>query len=244
MAITYHSGRRIQGLSTDSVDLTSFDTSTESGFSTSTNSITKDSGSSTWGDSKIQSTVSFAVGTPFAVEFSPSSSSATGFAGLGQGGLQHNSGSGLRMSDSMIYGLYIAGESKVTEYDGVAGGTLKNTQATFNASDVYRITVSGSGLVKYWRQASGSGDFNLEYTSTKTASGSYYFQCNMHTNGQGFASIKFGKPTNVQVGSRFEETDTRKIYYRDDIDFKELDGAEATNYRSESWYEQLTGETP
>ena len=49
---------------------------------------------------------------------------------------------------------------------------------------------------------------------------------------------------NAQVGSRFEETDTRKIYYRDDVDFKELDGNEATNYRSESWYEQLSGETP
>lgn len=48
----------------------------------------------------------------------------------------------------------------------------------------------------------------------------------------------------TQVGSRYEMTNTRKIYYRDDIDFKELDGAEATNYRSESWYEQLTGETP
>jgi len=52
------------------------------------------------------------------------------------------------------------------------------------------------------------------------------------------------KPTNVQVGSRFEETDTRKIYYMDDISWKELDGAEATNYRSDSWYEQLSGETP
>jgi hypothetical protein len=49
---------------------------------------------------------------------------------------------------------------------------------------------------------------------------------------------------NFQVGSRFEETDTRKMYYRDDIDFKELDGNEATNYRSDSWYEQLSGETP
>jgi len=49
---------------------------------------------------------------------------------------------------------------------------------------------------------------------------------------------------NAQVGSRAEITDTRKIYYRDDLDFKELDGAEATNYRSESWYEQLSGETP
>ena len=48
----------------------------------------------------------------------------------------------------------------------------------------------------------------------------------------------------VQSGSRYEETDTRKIYYKDDISYKELDGAEATNYRSASWYEQLSGETP
>ena len=52
------------------------------------------------------------------------------------------------------------------------------------------------------------------------------------------------KPANVQVGSRFEETDTRKMYHRDDVDFKEENGNEATNYRSASWYEQLSGETP
>ena len=50
--------------------------------------------------------------------------------------------------------------------------------------------------------------------------------------------------TKFQTGSRWEETDTRKIYYRDDIDFKELDGGEIPNYRSESWYEQLSGENP
>ena len=52
------------------------------------------------------------------------------------------------------------------------------------------------------------------------------------------------KPTNVQAGSRFEETDTRKMYHRDDVDWKEENSNEATNYRSASWYEQLSGETP
>ena len=56
------------------------------------------------------------------------------------------------------------------------------------------------------------------------------------------AAIPF--PANVQVGSRAEITDTRKMYHRDDIDFKEENGNEATNYRSASWYEQLSGETP
>ena len=63
-------------------------------------------------------------------------------------------------------------------------------------------------------------------------------------NGVTTATTVVQRPTNVQEGSRFEETDTRKMYYRDDIDFKELDGNEATNYRSASWYEQLSGETP
>jgi len=57
-------------------------------------------------------------------------------------------------------------------------------------------------------------------------------------------TVRDSKPTNVQVGSRFEETDTRKMYHRDDIDWKEENGNEATNYRSASWYEQLSGETP
>ena len=56
-------------------------------------------------------------------------------------------------------------------------------------------------------------------------------------------SLTGSKPTNAQVGSRLEETDTRKIYYKDDISWKEL-GVTPTNYRSESWYEQLSGETP
>jgi hypothetical protein len=64
----------------------------------------------------------------------------------------------------------------------------------------------------------------------------------------GITSVGVGagdaKPTNVQAGSRFEETDTRKMYHKDDVDWKEENGNEATNYRSASWYEQLSGETP
>ena len=59
-----------------------------------------------------------------------------------------------------------------------------------------------------------------------------------------FSPASAGKPTGIQAGSRFEETDTQKIYYKDDVDWKELNSAEATNYRSESWFEQLSGDTP
>ena len=48
--------------------------------------------------------------------------------------------------------------------------------------------------------------------------------------------------TNNQLGSRFEETDTRKIYYTDDIGWKEI--GQTLEFRKDSWYEHITGETP
>ena len=50
--------------------------------------------------------------------------------------------------------------------------------------------------------------------------------------------------TKFQTGSRFEETGTRNIFHLDSVGWKDVDGIEATNFRSESWYEQLSGETP
>ena len=181
--VTGATGYKIE-TSTDSPDVDSYDTSTEVGFSTSTNTITKDSGSSGWGDSKIQSTQTFTVGTPFSFDFSPSASGTTGYIGLGQGTLEHNNGS--NKSDSMKFAYFIAGESKVYE---LSDTTAKYIQGGFSASDNYRIAVESDGTVKYYRQASGTGSFNLEYTSANTASGTYYVQSNMHTNGQGFIDI-------------------------------------------------------
>ena len=92
-------------------------------------------------------------------------------------------------------------------------------------------------------------DTNItEVSFTETLAGSYAASSNISALGSDLTpaagSSAFVSLSNVQVGSRAEITDTRKIYYRDDLDFKELDGADATNYRSESWYEQLSGETP
>tara|TARA_R110000751_G_scaffold56077_2_gene119932 strand:- start:86 stop:937 length:852 start_codon:yes stop_codon:yes gene_type:complete len=50
--------------------------------------------------------------------------------------------------------------------------------------------------------------------------------------------------SNFQVGSRWEQTNTQNIFHLDDVGFKLENGNEATNYTSESWYEQLSGETP
>ena len=87
----------------------------------------------------------------------------------------------------------------------------------------------------------GSGTPNGSTISNLGAGGDGVVILRFLTSGNTYTDTRI---PNVQVGSRYEETDTRKIYYRDDIDFKELDGNEATNYRSASWYEQLSGETP
>ena len=183
VTVTYNVDR-----SNGSLDVGSYNTSTEVGFSTSGNTITKDSGSSGWGDSKIQSTQTFTTGAPFSFDFSPSNSSATGYIGLGQGTLLATTSGQQQFPDSMKFGYFISGESKVVEYTDT--GNAKNIQASFNASDNYRIAVDANGTVKYYRQASGTGAFNLEYTSLSNASGTYYIQSNMYSNGNGFIDIK------------------------------------------------------
>ena len=80
--------------------------------------------------------------------------------------------------------------------------------------------------------------------STNGSAGSYAVSSNLSALGSDMtpsASIPFAE--NAQTGSRAEITDTRKMYHRDDVDFKE-EGTTPTNYRSASWYEQLSGETP
>ena len=173
-------------IKSSSGDVSAFDTSTEVGFSTSGNTITKDVATG-WGNSKIQSTQTFTVGAPFSIDFSPLNSGSSGFIGLGQGTLEHNNMSlSDKQSDSLKFGMYIAGEMKVYEYPDNA---YKHVQGSFNASDNYRIAVESDGTVKYYRQASGTGAFNLEYTSAKTASGTYYIQSNMYNQNAGFVDM-------------------------------------------------------
>ena len=145
---------------------------------------------------------------------------------------------------------------------GGAGGYRTATGFGVTAQ-AYTITVGalggGAGTSQYYGSSGGDSTFDI-ITSIGGGGGGSAGNANGQLGASGGggsgasnATGQFGlgtttvtdlKPANVQVGSRLEETDTRKIYYRDDLDFKELDGADATNYRSESWYEQLSGETP
>ena len=124
--------------------------------------------------------------------------------------------------------IYMNGSLDATGSSNAITGSMKNNeQLTVGTNS------SGQTPASFW-----CDDFRMYNKTLSTDEISEIYNA-----GSGTES-RFRLPTNVQTGSRYEETDTRKMYHRDDIDFKEENGNEATNYRSASWYEQLSGETP
>ena len=108
----------------------------------------------------------------------------------------------------------------------------------YNSSNVLQYTL---GIYN------SSGDTDYSFSSPRgvvsTQAGDYVYVADSGNDKVKKYQIIDTPLANVQVGSRFEETDTRKMYHRDDVDFKE-EGTLPVNYRSASWYEQLSGETP
>ena len=250
MAITYHAGNRIQAVSSDwETDITSnitWSTTGKVNYTISGTTISR-TGSAGWSESKIQSTDTFTVGDgAFMIEFSGNADDNNStMLGFNQGTLGYHYGSGSPLNNC-DFAIYMAGGSQVEVYEG--GNKNYDSGGSRSASDRYRIEVSNSGVVKYYLQAGGTGSWSLEHTSSSTASGTYFIQANSHastseaTVHSKTVTTAVAKPQNVQVGSRLEETDTRKIYYRDDIGWTEL--GETPFNRKDSWYEHLTGETP
>ena len=127
--------------------------------------------------------------------------------------------------------IYMNGSLDSTGSANAITGTMKNNEQLTVGSNS-----NGQDPAQFW-----CDDFRMYNKTLSTDEISEIYNAGLGTESR-FRLLD--QPTNIQSGSRYEETDTRKIYYRDDVDFKELDGANATNYRSDSWYEQLSGETP
>ena len=283
MAITYHAGRRIQGLSTEGVSTATLTNAEDSGSWSNNGSL-----SVTSGELQVRLGGSNAGRALRDITSVNSSSWVMRWKWEQNGNQVNTSPNDMRCMIGLFanngsfggnnpkYGTQ--GGSKVGMYMDVGhihflvfSGTDPSTQTRSNAM----ITYSGAPFTKYCEIIRNGSTFTLNiydsstFTGTKltrsVTSGGYsdlrYIggQAGWYGGGgginadmteialyDGITSVveETQRPINVQSGSRWEETDTRKIYYRDDIDFKELDGANATNYRSASWYEQLSGETP
>lgn len=59
-----------------------------------------------------------------------------------------------------------------------------------NATNEWRITMDSAGLVKYYYRVNSSGSWNLERTSTVTASGKYYVSASSHSSASCTCYIK------------------------------------------------------
>ncbi len=177
-------------------------------------------------------------------QYNPSPYYGSGGGGAGSvGGAASNSGSGnggLGLQSSILTGSAVfyagGGGGHGSSSYGSGGSGIGGSGASGTGGSGTANTGSGGGS----GTTAGAGGSGIVIIRYRTSSGITATGGTITT----IDGIRDVKPTNIQVGSRYEETDTRKIYYRDDIDFKELDGANATNYRSDSWYEQLSGETP
>jgi len=286
MAITYHAGRRIQGLSTDTVETITFsDNSFTSGWDKAGTQIATNSGSGEidW-NARVNGT-NHSLVHDLQDELGSGVYLSTKYVARFEITIDVIQSGGFSGGNNINFGF--SGSDESVGYDGTSqdfhGIKLSHDGGGSGSYIIKHVAVNNSGIgagtsfaetfttQTYYVELVRDGDdfttklldsnysvLTEEESTTVTNIQLQYFKI---TEDDGFSSsanfsgtvdnIKIwngvtsisSKPSNVQVGSRFEETDTRKIYYKDDVDFKEL-GVTPTNYRYDSWYEQLSGETP
>ena len=235
MAITYHAGRRIQGTSGDGIGN---NTNTTQTYTSGASADSDVGGIYFIGEGANTTSSVFYNGFIKSVNFyafNPSSNSGTCHA------VQ------MDQDGQVVHTFW----SKDMSTLGTSNGTMTtetSIPSTVQFGQYHSLGMWSTGNMKMGINLSGGFDgtdtTRITYTNFNGASATRDVSTGYDMAFNIVVGTKSSALDNVQVGSRFEETDTRKIYYRDDLDFKELDGANATNYRSESWYEQLSGETP
>jgi len=285
MAITYHAGRRVQGLSTEGITTPTY----EDDFSSYADQtaadavwVSNDTGDFRVNvtndnlayDSKVTGTTNQGIyydfgtalsDTAWVLDFKMVISTLTlyssGSVGAATYITMNNSGTGGAIGGSVdAIGFYMSstatgGRFTMTNADSgplnIAGGTLN----TINATGTYyvriiRLSSTSMRLELYNDPARTASSLIEGQTKTGISSGitglKYFrLQDNQSSAGTGTgqnigtiddikiyngvttATTVVQRPTNVQEGSRYEETDTRKIYYKFD----------ANTYHSEVWYE-------
>ena len=187
-------------------------------------------------------------------------SNALGYSGISSGG----TGTASSTSQDFI-GLIWNDNGNANNYgtiyaDGSAIPSLNNTGS-------YQITYTPSTGTDYWIEIKRSGSimtvtwFTDEFSTSawsisqavpSTVTGLRYLTFQNYSSNTSDTPIQFtvdmvafyNIPTKFQAGSTFEQTGTSNIYNLDSVGWKQDDSGEVTNYRSDSMYEQLSGETP
>jgi len=256
MALTYHAGRRIQGLSTDTFptfedDFTSYATQgaadavwVEDGTGKVAVNITDNDIDF---NLKTETTAhginyDFGVGnvsdTEWIIRYKMNLTTVNTTTMYTYWGLSSVSGSGTSTTRDFIgfntTGTTFYGHDR-DGADDTGGGDNSQSYTLLTGTDYY-VTIKRTSATAYaytlqTGSFSGTTVVNGTGTCASTIVGLRYFNCR-NLNNQTTAGNLIGtiddfefyngvttpptKPTNVQVGSRYEETDTRKMYYYND----------------------------
>ena len=251
MAITYHAGRRLQGLSTDRVQTLTFEDDFSSDGWTDNDStyIGVSGGSMNWNckrdgsnDASVYDLTSTSANWILRFKLTVTNVSSTTGAGNGffVGLSDSNQTAGQSTSQDFI-GMSIYNDNTDTyqtiDADGATVPRLwegDNSQTTtYNTGSIYYYQIIKTGS-SYTVEGFTGSDYSTgsigSISGTSSASGLRYIKILNETDTIGTSTnpfqgtinaLKFydgvtsitSKPTNVQVGSRFEETDTRKMYH-------------------------------
>ena len=226
-AIIYHAGRRIQGLSTDATTVTNstvssltdvvFDADTMTGSITySGNEITL-TGSTSWVNA-INANFQFNNTGTQTIECVAQKTGTSAWIIFGLASAKTVASSD--MTTQMEYGIRSADDGRTW----IRQSSGNWTQVSNTADNVTFKIVNNRTTVTYYANGSSIGTTthgtpNATYypmmlpAQTGTA-GSYVFDY----SGDIITTTTGVKPANVQVGSRFEETDTKKMYhYNEDV---------------------------
>ena len=160
-----------------------------------------------------------------------------GSSAVGSNASGYNAGNGGNGTANSISGSSVTYSGGGGGGAGTASGVGSSGGSGGGGSGSASNGIGGTGTPNSGSGGGGSADGS----GTSGSGGSGVVILRFLTSGNTYTTKFLG---NTQVGSRYEETNTRKIYHKDDIGFKEENGNEATNYTSASWYEQLSGETP
>ena len=258
MAITYHAGRRIQGLEYTASTLTTSGFAqtwgkdpSNSQFEVSGGKInfldnTSSSGDRTWLD--LQSIIGSAVSTTkwilrFKFNFSTLTSGSYYYefdAGLSDttvNNMTNQNFIGVRVLPSGFNNLWRPRTTDGTSYP--RGGSSADISQSYSTGTDYYVEIKRTSASNWSISLSTTNAYDGDiqddsYTDAGSATGLRYFKFGdaVTNTGTGFTMqgvcdvLEFyndtntiatasgdEKPTNVQLGSRFEETDTRKMYY-------------------------------
>ena len=147
-----------------------------------------------------------------------STDGSTDTTGINQSSHTYNTGNIAHDHFRIEYVCSIDGEEKLIMGWDIRQGSSTGVPSRYEGVGKF-VPSPDVGITSVTDTNNGTGDFDI--SSNLSALGSDLTPA--------AASPSFSTLSNVQVGSRAEITDTRKMYHRDDVDFKE---------------EKLSGDTP